>query len=312
MPAPPKGIGRKISKKEMSEAIKTSGYLLEQRVAPVLTEMGFYVEMNESYVDPGTGKARELDISGISAVPVFRQEFIFPIILCECKNNSQPVVFFTKESPISFMYHEEVKVSGIPVKFWDKNRYIRLSEFTKMEKRHHYCKGEVATQYCSFQLKKDKSSWMAFHIEEQHEMFNSLIQSLEYRISEHFHNFTLPPKGQEEGINIQIYYPLVILQSDLYSTSLKKNRFSIRKTDHVQFRKEMYLPGLNEWKKYQIDVITEKYLRDYLKLVMNEAEIVSKTLRNKREQARFSINKIIAEVKKAKKKPESYREYFDF
>lgn len=312
MSAPPKGIVPKISKKEMSEAIKRSGYLLEQRVAPVLTEGGFYVEMNESYVDPETGKARELDISGIGAVPVSGREFIFPIILCECKNNSQPVVFFTKESLISFMYHEEVKVSGIPIKFWDKNRYIRLSEFTKMEKFHHYCKGEVATQYCSFQLKKDKSSWMAFHIEEQHEMFNSLIQALEYGISEHFSNFTLPPKGQEEGINIQIYYPLVILQSDLYSASLKKNRLSIRETDHVQFRKEIYLPGLNEWKKYQIDVITEKYLRDYLKLVMNEAERVSKTLRNKREQVHFSINKIIAEVKKAQKKPESYREYFDF
>jgi hypothetical protein len=43
--------------------------------------------------------------------------------------------------------------------------------------------------------------------------------------------------------------------------------------------------------------------------VLNEAERVSKTLRNKREQVRFSINKIIAEMKKAKKKSESYREY---
>jgi hypothetical protein len=180
MPAPPKGIVSKISKKEMSEAIKTSGYLLEQRVEPVLTEEGFYVQMNEAYVDPETRKTWELDISAISAVSGFRKEFVFPLILCECKNNSQPVAFFAKESPISFMYHEEVKISGIPVKFWDKNRYIRLSEFTNMEDFHHYCKGEVATQYCSFQLKKDKSSWMALHIEEQHDMFNSLIQALEY------------------------------------------------------------------------------------------------------------------------------------
>jgi len=74
----------------------------------------------------------------------------------------------------------------------------------------------------------------------------------------------------------------------------------------------MYLPGPNEWKKYQIDIITEKYISDYLKLVMNEAERVSKTLRSKRKQVRFSINKIIAEVRKVRKNPESYREYFDF
>ena len=278
----------------------------------VLTEEGFYVQMNEAYVDPETRKTRELDISAISAVSVFRKEFVFPLILCECKNNSQPVVFFAKESPISFMYHEEVKISGIPVKFWDKNRYIRLSEFTKMEDFHHYCKGEVATQYCSFQLKKDKSSWMALHIEEQHDMFNSLIQALEYHISEHFGNFTLPPKGQEEGINIQIYYPLVILQGDLYSASLKNNRLSISKSNHIQFRKEIFLPGLNQWEKYQIDVITEKYLKDYLKLIDAEAKKIKKTFRNKRKQVRLSINKIIAEARKPKKKPDSYRAFFDF
>jgi hypothetical protein len=50
----------KISKKEMTEAIKRSGYLLEQRIEPVLTEAGFYVQMNEGYLDPETGKAREL------------------------------------------------------------------------------------------------------------------------------------------------------------------------------------------------------------------------------------------------------------
>jgi hypothetical protein len=43
MPAPPKGIVSKISKMEMSEAIQTSGYLLEQRVESVLMEEGFFV-----------------------------------------------------------------------------------------------------------------------------------------------------------------------------------------------------------------------------------------------------------------------------
>ncbi len=92
---------------------------------------------------------------------------------------------------------------------------MSLSDFTKMEDYHHYCKGEVAMQYCSFQLKKDKSSWIALHVEEQHDTFNSLIKALEYTINQHFSNFTLPPKGEEEGINIQIYYPLVILHTEL-------------------------------------------------------------------------------------------------
>jgi hypothetical protein len=314
MPTLKKGMISKVSKKEMSEAIKTSGYLLEQRVEPTLTDAGFYVQMNEAYPDPETGKSREIDIRAISATSVYKEEFIFPVLLCECENNSQPVVFFTKESPISFLHYYEVKVSGIPVKFWDKNvrGYMSLSDFTKMENYHHYCKGEVATQYCSFQLKKDKSSWMALHVEEQHDTLNSLIKALEYNMDDHFSGFVLPPKGEEEGVNIQIYYPLLILQGDLYSASLKNNHLVLKKSNHIQFRRELFLPMSKEVETYQIDVITEKYLKDYLKLIDTEINKVRRVFKRKKKQVRFSINKIIAEARKPKKKPDSYREYFDF
>lgn len=147
MPALPKGGVPKISRKEMSDAIRASGYLLERRVEPVLTEAGFYVQMNAAYVDSETGKTRELDISAISGTQVFKDEFIFPLLLCECQNNTQPMVFFTEESPVSFLHCQQAKVSGIPVKFWDKikKRYKGLSDFTKMENYHHYCKADVAT-----------------------------------------------------------------------------------------------------------------------------------------------------------------------
>lgn len=314
MQAPSKGIVSKISKKEMSEAIKTSGYLLEERVEPILTEEGFFVQMNVAYADPETGKSRELDISAINAISIYKEEFIFPMILCECENNSQPIVFFTKESPISFLHYQEVKVSGIPVKFWDKKEreYMSLSDFTKMEGYHHYCKGEVATQYCSFQLKKNKNSWMALHVEEQHDTLNSLIKALEYEIDNHFTNFVLPPKGENEGVNIQIYYPLLILQGDLYSASLSNNSLVLKKSNHIQFRKELFLPINKKVETYQIDVITEKYLKNYLKLIDVEMEKVKGVFQRKKDKVRFSTNKIITEARKPKKKPDSYRKYFEF
>lgn len=304
------GISR-ISPNEMKDAIRQSGYLLEQRVEPILTDNGFYVQINSAYLDSETGKTREIDINAITAKKVYREEFLFPVLLCECENNTQPVVFFTKESPISFLYHEEAKVSGIPVKFWDENAYFGFSEFTKMEKFHHYCKGEVATQYCSFQLKKDKSSWMALHVEEQHGTFNSLIKALEYEIDKHFAGFTLPRKGRQEGVNVQIYYPVVVLQGDLYCARLSKGRLILKKSKHVQFRKEYFLPMQNEIETYQIDVITEDYLKDYLKTIDSEIEAVRKVFQRKKKQIELSIDKIIAEARK-EKKGKSYRKYFDF
>lgn len=90
----------------------------------------------------------------------------------------------------------------MPVKIWKEDGYISLSEFAGMEKFHHYCKGPIATQYCTFQLKRGKSSWIALHSEEQHDTFNSLIKALEYEIANHFDGYVLPKKGEEENVNI--------------------------------------------------------------------------------------------------------------
>lgn len=228
------------------------------------------------------------------------------------KTNSQPIVLFTKESPISFLHHQEVKVSGIPVKFLKENEYISLPEFTGMERFHHYCKGPIATQYCTFQLRKGKSSWIAFHSEEQHDTFNSLIKALEYEIAKHFEGWTLPYKEEEDTVNIQIYYPLVILQGVLYSALLENNRLTLKKSKHVQFRKEFFLPRTNEVETYQIDVISEEYLSDYLKIIDNEMAKIKKVFQRQKKKVFLSIEKIVEEAKSHKKKSKSYREYLEF
>jgi len=303
-----------ITPKEMKDAIERSGYLLEQRLESILIEEGYFVQMNPAFPDSETGKSREIDVSALSAIQVYRKgyNFVFPTLLCECENNSQPIVFFTKESPISFLHHQEVKVSGIPVKLWQENGYISLSEFIGMERFHHYCKGAIATQYCTYQLKKDKSSWIAFHSEEQHDTFSSLIKALEYEIAKHFEDWGLPKKATKEEVNIQIYYPLVILQGSLYSASLGNNRLTLRKSKHVQFRKEFFLPRSNKVETYQIDVISEEYLRNYLKIIESEMIKTKKAFQRKRQEVILSIEKIVEQAKRLKKEPESYREYLEF
>jgi hypothetical protein len=310
----PPATSNSISIKQMKDAIQKSGYLLEQRVEPILVEQGYYVQTNSVFPDPETGKSREIDISALSAIHVFKNgyNYIFPALICECENNSQPIVFFTKESPVSFLHHQEVKVSGIPVKFLKGDEFISLSEFTAMEKFHHYCKGPIATQYCTFQLKKDKSSWIAIHNEEQHATFDSLIKALEYEIDKHFAGWALPDEAKEEEVNIQIYFPLVILQGDLYSASLKDNHLTLRKSKHIQFRKEFFLSRTNEVETYQIDVIAEEYLTDYLKLIDSEMTKIKKAFQRQKKSLILSIEEIVKEAKKIKKKLKSYREYLEF
>ena len=104
-----------VSTKQMKDVIQRSGYLLEQRVERVFAEEGFKVLTNPVYPDPETGKTREIDIVAFSVNGVFDKGFnaILPVLLCECENNSQPIVFFTKKPPLTWLHDEEVKVSGI-------------------------------------------------------------------------------------------------------------------------------------------------------------------------------------------------------
>lgn len=303
-----------ISTEQMKEAIEKSGYLLEQRVEQILSNAGYYVEANPVFPDPETGKTRELDISAISVTQIYRKgyNFVFPVLICECENNVQPIVFFIKESPISFLHHYEVKVSGIPVKFWQKDGYIGLSDFTGMERFHHYCKGKVSTQYCSFQLKKDKSSWMAFHDEKHHNTFNSLIKALNYEITKHYDGWKPPDRLEEQNTNIQIYYPVVVLQGELFTAELRRKDITLKKVKHIQFRKEFFSARINKTETYQIDIISEKYLHNYLKIIESEVEKIKKTFQRKRKQVTISIEKIVQEIRKSKKKLKSYREYLEF
>ncbi|MGO8761007.1 MAG: hypothetical protein ACLP2P_05025 [Desulfobaccales bacterium] len=304
---------KSISLIQMKEAIEKSGYLIEQRVEGVLEKEGYYVQTNPVFPDPETGKSREIDIDALSGIRIYKEgyNFIFPNIICECKNNAFPIVFFAKESIVSFLHHQEIKLSGLPIKFWKDDSYLDFSEFVGMDKFHHYCKGLIATQYCTFKMKNDKSSWMAFHSDEQHELFNSLVKSLEYSISRHYEGWVLPDNSEEEEINIQIYYPLLILEKDLYIASLKKNNLEIKKINHIQFRKELFNVKSNKVETYQIDVIIENYLERYLNIIDSEINKIKKILQRKKPEVKLSIDKILKDAKDQKNQTKSIQEVFE-
>jgi len=312
-----------ITTKEMKGAILRSGYLLEQRVEPVLEKEGYFVNTNAAYPDPLTGKSREIDIEALSAFKISRDfDFIFPYLICECENNHKPLVFFIKDSPISFLFHEEVKSAGIPSQFIEKKTstkygykpkgrksYIDLPDFLNFEKYHHYCKGLFSTQYCTFTQKNIQNPWIAFHSESQHDSFTNLIFALEAKIDEYYESYILPRKNEKENINIQVFYPVLILQGDLYSAQIKKRKLELKKCQHIQYRKEYFTR--EKQTTYQIDVISESFLPKYLKMVNKEMENAKKILKRKIKIVRESIEDL-TEIARKKKKGETFREIFEF
>jgi len=159
-----------------------------------------------------------------------------------------------------------------------------------------------------------KYAWMAFHSDEQHNTFDSLLKALDYEIEEDFKSYNLPDKSEEESIEIKIYYPLLILQQDLYSAFLKGKNFILRKSKHIQFRKQYHSTYSKEIKTYCIDVITEDYLPKYLKIIDKENTKIKNKIKKRKDKVFQSIKQIIKDIKEDKnsKNATSYREWLEF
>lgn len=85
---------------EILEAVRASGYLMEQQLAIELEALGYEVSTNRAWEDPDEGKSREIDVWARRLVPIGGQTdcIISLELLCECKNNGYPLVCIGRPS----------------------------------------------------------------------------------------------------------------------------------------------------------------------------------------------------------------------
>jgi hypothetical protein len=296
---------------EIRQAIKRSGYLLESRIESQLVSNGYYVEANSAYPDPTTGKSRELDLYGMSGYKLTRDyDFLFSVLLIECINNPQPIVFFTKEPLGAFLNIDALKLAGLPVKIYSFEKekgWFSVQDFMHLEKFHHYCKGRIATQFCSFSKKRGTEEWMASHDETHFEAFSKLCDATEYQIDKHFKSWVF--NTEQEPINIEIYHPVFVVQGRLIDARPIRNGVKLIETDYVQFRRTIIKS--NEAEDYQIDVMTERYFPKYIDHLHVELIKIANSIKRKKKIIRVSIDKIVGEAKRLKS-PDKIRRAMEF
>lgn len=299
-----------ITLADAKAALLRSGYLLESRVESALRKAGYYVEANASYPDPTTGKSREFDLSALAAHRCGPDEmdFLFPVLLVECVNNPEPFALITKEPAVPFLHHYEVKVSGLPVKFPQskpEDSWVSFSDFLGFDKYHHYCTGRIATQFCSFQEKR-QGQWMAWHDEQHFDSLKKLCDVVDNAQHRHFADWVF---NGREHVNVQIYYPILVLQGELWDVRPSTKGLSIKRVPHLQYRRSAATSkGESD---YQLDVIEERFLRRYLGIVNAEATKAARLLRRRHAAVRAAIDQIVAKAKLATT-PEDKRAAIDF
>lgn len=286
-----------LSRKQAKEALLRSGYLLESRLETVLRKQDYYVEANTAYPDPDTGKSRELDLYAMSARQAGPDEldFLFTVLLIECVNNPQPIAFITKEPQVGVLHHYEVKLAGLPVKIAieeERDLWEFLPNYLGMDKYHHYCKGRVATQFCSF-IKKRDDEWMATHEGSHFDCFRKLCAAVDHFVDEHFKRWSF---GDHEPINIEFYYPVVVVQGELIDVRTTKTSVKLVQASHIQYRRSAFMG--TKATDYQIDVVTERFFPRYLEIIDQEISKTARLLGRRHKVVRKSIDKIARSTKR--------------
>lgn len=288
-------ISGKVDIEEMKDALQRSGYLIESRVEALLREKKFYVSANSTYPDPITGKTREFDIFASKTKSAGPREYeeVTSHLIFECVNNPQPLVFFKKKPNLVYPFIYDNKLSGLPIKIYrDKEKdWMPIRLYINMLEYHHYYKGDISTQYCSFAYKKDFKKWIACHEEEHFDVLRKLPIITEYYIEKDYKDWNIKP---ECPVIIHLYYPVVIVQGNLMYAEEIDGRLKIEETNSVTYCMSTIIN--NEENMYTIDVINEKHLESFLNTIEQELEETATRLNTVNDSLLVSIMKIHSDL----------------
>jgi len=310
-----------LSREHMKDAVLRSGYLLEGRVAAALRKAAYKATTNRAFVDLEGNKSREYDVFAYKCLTIYQGGSfeIYPTIICECKNNPRPIAFIVDEGAQFEPLIDEVMVSGMPAKIRRGAGFISVQEFLGARKLHHFCNPTtvVSPKCCTFELKKDKSAWMANHSDDLYETFRTLSKALEFEIDQDFENmgqwFDAKEK-QHAFMDLSFYYPLVVYQGEIYAANINKDEHDVRleKRDHIQFNPEFFSFYENDVISYHFDVISESYLGRYLALIEHEMDSFKEVFCGKKTTVVNSVKQIMQQCRAAERDSRSYKTYLRY
>lgn len=247
----------------IKDAMKESGYLLEQEIATELENLGFKVQTASAFEDEEEGKSREIDIFATNGY--YHNDdlklSIFAGILCECKNNSNPFVFICRDKkhhdryfiPKEIVFPVEkyiIPLEGSP----DKKIAVSAFNYFKLEKKHHYfSESQKAVQFCKIVRKGKK--WEAQHDGIYDSLFIPLVKALEFQkshVKKYYENYNA----------IYAFYPIVVLNSELYYIDSNNPEVAPREVSHISFIREIKSKNLDG--TYLIEFVNKKYLADFV------------------------------------------------
>lgn len=226
----------------MLEAIERSGYLFEQTLVPVITRRGYLVTPNHRFVVPGEPVARELDLFAIAGKAINNKykDWLWPVLLIECKNLEAPMIVFTHREIRSRHFVSRIHFSGLPQHIEVNRQREELGAFLDCDRWHHYYRGaRVGRQFCIVAEKSSRGQppgkppaaltavdYVAGHKAGEMDVYRALEGQTAAVHAErlvHARSY-IPGPPKSERINIQMYYPIFVTSGALYECHLGAGR----------------------------------------------------------------------------------------
>lgn len=248
---------------EIMEALRQSGYLLEQDVANLFESLGYHVQPNRAFKDPEEGKSREIDVWAIHRKhhsPDAKNSF-FVEFICECKNSQFPLVFFGR--PLNQHDRERAPSEVIlPFNEIDVTRQLADGRLVKalesafhffgLDKVHHYFRrGHKATQFC--RIDRAGSGWSAQHGTVYDGIVQPVAKAVVARASE-IRSFNTR--------NVWLLFPVVVTSAPIYFVDTAGAEPVLSEAPYVTLLRDLRTPWANG--EFLVDFVPRSRLPEYL------------------------------------------------
>jgi hypothetical protein len=205
---------------KIAAEINKTGFPLELRVASVLRDRGYHVATNMYFKDQDEEKGREIDIRALKNA-FFGQgrNAVRHCLLIECKkSSSRPWVFFTSPAVSYDQTVNRVLCLGVETGQWIRS----MEEMAAMQKRHPWFR----------KPDRGRSFFEPFSSggsEANQTIQKAILAAINASLDAHKSKFA----GAYSWPNAIFYYPVVVLEGDLFTATLTKGAVTLRIADEV-------------------------------------------------------------------------------
>lgn len=269
---------------EIIDAVKRSGYLLENRILSKFLKNNFTAEANHViFLNSDDTKYREIDVLASKYIDSIQLKDIsnislFVHFIIECINNSQPLGLFDnlgdRDEPSSDWTYS---ITNGDAEIQELLSIIIPGIIHDYENK--YEEYLPSKQYCSFLKKKGdhkKDQWMAYHPDDFHKTLSKLVDCVKFKLKDSNDKWE---GRQPQNTRLDFFIPVIILQNDLIKIHQIPDVEVSLEIEKLEFHrlKTSYDDSYN--RNLSIDIVQEKYFDEFLISKLSVLSALSGNLR---------------------------------